>query len=598
MATLCFLTRDLRNDYPRIGWLPQLPDGADQLWKQFSSKGWEEAEYPETVLRQNGGQWQLFLSAIDSGRQDSADGRGRVIRMTLYLTGTTAEGEAMAGLVSHFLKEVVVKDGTALKELFLSRISNNDPTAWRDEGAVKQEVVAAELLAALQAMPPCLTAANSPAAWSGGSDNNLPVFYGVCHDLLTGKRDGMAISLTNLLECEVAKAMAACRPYGNTVILLTGMGETSLPLKEFRPPPRVMANPTSPARRTGGGAGGINSQRMIKPMVLAVVCLLSVIFIWRGCSSAKPQKGNGDVVATSEKVNGSIMPPKKSGDVVVTSQKVNGSVMSPNGTIFPKGTVPKEGSGDIVLMCFLSRDLQKNAPRSGWMPNLPAGAESLWYQFTSRGWEQSDYPEIVLSQNGGQWQLFLSAIDSGRSDAQDGRGRVALYLTGSVLEGDTLKGVVGHFLKEVVSGNGTDLKELFLSKIADDSPTSWQNISDDKQSAIAADLLVALRALPPCLEPTNSPVAWYGGSKSCLAAFHGVCLDLLTGKREGIALSLTNLLECDIAEVMTACQRYGNCVALLTRKNEDELPMKEIRLPTVEVAPKMYAPRADGGAGR
>ncbi len=282
MATLCFLTRDLRNDYPRIGWMPQLPDGTDQLWKPFTSKGWEEAEYPEIILRQNGGQWQLFLSAIDSGRRDSADGRGRVIRMTLYLTGTIAEGEPMVGLVSHFLKEVVGKDGTALKELFLSRIGNNNPIAWHDEGAAKQEAVSFELLAALQAMPPCLTTTDSPAAWSGGCDNNLSAFYGVCHDLLTGKRDGMAISLTNLLECEVAKAMAACRPYGNTVILLTGMGETSLPLKEFRQPPRVMANPIPPARQRNDGAGQWNKRRF-GGYVVAAIGLLAVILAVRGC---------------------------------------------------------------------------------------------------------------------------------------------------------------------------------------------------------------------------------------------------------------------------------------------------------------------------
>jgi hypothetical protein len=289
MATLYFLTRDLRNDYPRIGWLPQLPAGAERLWKQFASHGWEESEYPEIVLRQNGGQWQLFLSAIDSGRRDSADGHGRVIRMTLYLTGTTAEGESLAGLVSHFLKEVVGKGGTALKDLFLSHIGNNDPTAWRDEGDAKQNAAAADLLAALQALPPCLTAVESPASWSGGCDGNLTAFFGVCRDLLTGKRDGMAISLANLLDCEVSKAMAACRTNGNTAVLLTGMGETSLPLKEFRQPPRVTANPIPPARQSNDGAGQGNKQR-IGGYVVAAIGLLAVILAARGCGGCNKKE--------------------------------------------------------------------------------------------------------------------------------------------------------------------------------------------------------------------------------------------------------------------------------------------------------------------
>ena len=282
MTKFCFLTRDLHNDYPRIGWLPQLPAGAERLWRQFSANGWEEAEYPEIVLQQKGGQWQLFMSAMDSGRRDSADGRGRVIRMTMYLSGTTAEGDSSAGLVAHFLKEIVGNDGTALKELLLSRIGNSDPTAWRDEGPAKQEAVAEELLKELQSLPPCLVATDSPASWAGGCDVSLSAFYGVCRDLLTGKRDGMAISLTNLLECEVSKAMAACRKIGDTVILLTGIGETSLPLKEFRQSSHTSANPRKPASRNGDAAGQGN-KRWLGGLALAAVGILAVVLSLRSC---------------------------------------------------------------------------------------------------------------------------------------------------------------------------------------------------------------------------------------------------------------------------------------------------------------------------
>ena len=162
---LHFLTRDLRADYPRIGWLPPLPAGADTLWSRFAEL--HAGEYPEFLLSQHNGEWSLYLSAINSGRTDSVVGAGRVIRISLYLSGQCGEECGMvSNLIGQFLREVLVKGGASprLKEIFQAKIHPGEPEKWKASPLQEQERIAAELLAEFSKLPPC------PAE----EDNKLP----------------------------------------------------------------------------------------------------------------------------------------------------------------------------------------------------------------------------------------------------------------------------------------------------------------------------------------------------------------------------------------------------------------------------------------
>lgn len=244
---LHFQTRDLRADYPRIGWLPPLPVGADTLWSRFSEL--HAGEYPEILLSQHNGEWSLYLSAINSGRTDSVVGAGRVIRISLYLSGQCGEEcDMVLNLIGQFLREVLVKGGASprLKEIFLAKIHPGEPEKWKASPLQEQERIAAELLAEFSKLPPYPAEEdNKLPRWTGGClpEKNLNLFLSSCEELLSGRAEGMAISLANL-------SISECRRIqenNHVAILLSTPEEQNLPAQIF-PAPSLRPNPSVPAR--------------------------------------------------------------------------------------------------------------------------------------------------------------------------------------------------------------------------------------------------------------------------------------------------------------------------------------------------------------
>ena len=197
---LNFRTRDIGplNDYPAIGWMPPLPEGADRLWRRFGSFG--SAEFPQIVLFQKNGRWELYMEGMDSGRTDAATGQGgRVIRTSIYLEGNVSEGASILGLLSVFLSETLAGpgNGSRLRTLFAESIHAGEPRRWKDDGVQVQMSVAQELLAkfiALACVLPVPPAVET--GWAAGrSDENIRKFFGSCRAVLCGEADGYAISL-------------------------------------------------------------------------------------------------------------------------------------------------------------------------------------------------------------------------------------------------------------------------------------------------------------------------------------------------------------------------------------------------------------------
>lgn len=232
MTKLYFLTRDIQNDYPRIGWIPVLPTNATSLWDKFDS--WQQQEYPEIILKQKDGIWQLLLTAINSGRKDAGN---RIIRVSLFLTGNISENidNWVLGLIEHYLNEVLNPSSNGeLQNIFNEAIKNDELTnlskASNNEKVAKAETIIS-LLGHLQLTSDIDTA---PKRWrSGCSSANIPRFLGVCKDLITGKRNGFALSLPNLGDCDVPKLISSLPSTDDIAILLSGTGERMLSLKDL-----------------------------------------------------------------------------------------------------------------------------------------------------------------------------------------------------------------------------------------------------------------------------------------------------------------------------------------------------------------------------
>ena len=231
---LHLLTKDANLDYPRVGWLPDLPVQAHALWDQFC--GLHAAEYPEIVLRQTGGVWQLYLSAIDSGRTDYT---GTRIRVSLYLAGATGEAgcNRVANLLALYVGDVLCGKGSAsaLTALLKEQILPGQPASWPKLDLPQKEAAAAEVLKALSALPAC----SSPESfrrgrWHGGCDltPSRDEFIGFCQALLNGKLEGMAFSLANLSASDIQQAWKCCGDAGlNAAVLLTTPDERAFPLQ-------------------------------------------------------------------------------------------------------------------------------------------------------------------------------------------------------------------------------------------------------------------------------------------------------------------------------------------------------------------------------
>ncbi len=251
---LHFYTADLEKDYPEVGWLPALPGGADALWRNFGNL--HAGAYPEIVLAQYNGSWQLYLSAIDSGRMDSITGTGRIIRISLYLSGTCSEGHAVAGLIAQYLRETMNRQDPEqkLKALFASKIKVGDPVKWKDLPEPEQKKIADDLLESLIASFPAPAAETAQPAkcWMGGCacPDALEKFVVHCRKLLSGEWDGMAISLAYLSSSEIGRALRSVKQNGTAAVLLSVPDEKDRPYRALQEKQSTATTPTPPVKPT------------------------------------------------------------------------------------------------------------------------------------------------------------------------------------------------------------------------------------------------------------------------------------------------------------------------------------------------------------
>ncbi len=235
-----FLTRDSGpgEDYPRIGWIAPLPVEADKLWTQYGNL--HASEYPEIILSGHDGVWQLYLSAIDSGRTDSLVGRGRIIRMSLYITGRVDEGERAVGLIGQFLHETLSKTSpsTVLKDLFSSEINPGDPVKWKDLSVAEQERISDRILSRLTNIPHRMPSQNSmESAWMGGcTAENMERFAAHCRAILSGMYDGTALSLANLSSSEINKVLNKVGGTERIAVLLSTIDEKDSSCRKISTP--------------------------------------------------------------------------------------------------------------------------------------------------------------------------------------------------------------------------------------------------------------------------------------------------------------------------------------------------------------------------
>ena len=192
-----FFTSDYKQDYPEIGWIPQLESEPWSQWDAF-----HKGEYPELILFQYNGNWTLYVNALDSGRIDYVN---RVIRLSWMITGNVTEGSQLFG----FLRRIVPSLGkndvmlqNAYIDLLSSQIHEGDPEKWRHESPEEKQRIANELgKALLEPSPSDAVDWSEPNdKWYGGdNDESRDAFMRSCFYLLTTEVSaGAAISLTKL----------------------------------------------------------------------------------------------------------------------------------------------------------------------------------------------------------------------------------------------------------------------------------------------------------------------------------------------------------------------------------------------------------------
>ena len=214
---LFFKTRDLgpKCDYPAIGWMPTLHDDDHLPWIRFKDFG--SVEHPQIVVSGHGDRWSVYLESLDSGRTDSPSGvGGRVIRMSLYVTGGKEEGHKVSGLIARYVRDVL-RDGRedTLKSVFAACIKPGDPFHWKQDGETVQKLAADRLLQCLIAATENIDSfragntISGTGAWAAGmSHENAEIFIGVCRELLIGSRQGTAVALSKMQLSNVDWIMA------------------------------------------------------------------------------------------------------------------------------------------------------------------------------------------------------------------------------------------------------------------------------------------------------------------------------------------------------------------------------------------------------
>ena len=237
---------------------------------------------------------------------------------------------------------------------------------------------------------------------------------------------------------------------------------------------------------------------------------------------------------------------------------------------------------------FNTRDTELDYPLIGWLPPCPN--EGLWKQFGN--WQNQNHQQIILFQKNGIWELFISALNSNRTDYTGTRIiRVNLYLTGTCDENiDSLRGLLTSFIRDVLnSGNHNPFVSIFKDAIVAGEPEKWRDASQEEQQEAARKLLGLLQeqlvgTWPECDDPKED--LWSGGCQTCAEPFLARCKSLLVGEKEGIATTLAWAHEENFLNVFQRCGEPSTFALLLTVKDDINKTLKTFEKPKVETEPE------------
>lgn len=296
-----FRTRDIGADcdYPAIGWMPPLPAGADRLWRKFGNYGC--AELPQMALSQKDGHWKLYLEGISSGRTDSASGQGgRVIRMSLYLSGSVAESRSVLGLLSAFLFETLSfsQSSHVLEKCFAELIKPGDPRKWKEGGETLQKEIAQSICRRLSGLSAPFLSESFDSGWAAGRNEvNLQRFLCCCRALLDGKASGCVVSLPygRVSDVDELRKISTDEPL---IAALSGdEHEKDAPPRKFAVSGNVGNGGPVPAKEK-------QSDSNLKPFFIIALILASTVLFFKSCSSTKPDSARKDNSVRNTKSSG------------------------------------------------------------------------------------------------------------------------------------------------------------------------------------------------------------------------------------------------------------------------------------------------------
>lgn len=220
-----FLTRDVMADYPRVNWIPSLPGETEAFLSKLSSPPLRchNIETPELIIKQNGKNWSIFASAIDSGRVDFS---GTPILITLYITGKSGVDAPPVWLVDHYINEYLEKTDklSFLARYFSNEIADGDPEKWSNLTQEEKTTVANSLLKSSAD-----TEENAKFSfpvtpfWCGHQKKeDFSYFRQFCSLLLEGGANGSAFSFTSLQEKKIKDFLRVIGTAENIAILFLG----------------------------------------------------------------------------------------------------------------------------------------------------------------------------------------------------------------------------------------------------------------------------------------------------------------------------------------------------------------------------------------
>lgn len=205
-----------------------------------------------------------------------------------------------------------------------------------------------------------------------------------------------------------------------------------------------------------------------------------------------------------------------------------------------------------MVFYFQTRDSVSNDPSKddypniGWFPNVP---KDILYHYKNNVNAEVSTSTLFVSQNNGNWEIFMPCIGSSRCDYINRPIVVNLAITGTTIENPPI-GLLYQYLFDdfFVSSNDkinkiSKLKDFFDSKIQVGLPFSWIVNGEDRLKigeTICSDLKTKewFAKTPDSFERIKSGKIWCAGTgRENIFKFLTFCEELLGGQREGVALA-------------------------------------------------------------